>query len=70
MAQATAPLFDSTIRYRAIQRQSRTMSAVTPIADKHGRNLIVRYVPILLQKSQIAERQFFRQKTRQEVIAD
>jgi hypothetical protein len=46
------------------------MSAVTPIADKHGRNLIVRYVPILLQKSQIAERQFFRQKTRQEVIAD
>jgi hypothetical protein len=30
----------------------------------------VRFVPILLQKSQIAERQFFRQKTRQEVIAD
>jgi hypothetical protein len=30
----------------------------------------VRFVPILLQKSQIAERQFFRQKTRQAVIAD
>ena len=30
----------------------------------------VRFVPILLQKSQIAERQFSRQKTRQDVIAD
>jgi hypothetical protein len=30
----------------------------------------VAYWQILLQKSQIAERQFFRQKTRQAVIAD
>jgi len=30
----------------------------------------VRFVPILLQKSQIAERQSLRQKTRQAVIAD
>jgi hypothetical protein len=29
-----------------------------PKADKCGRNWIVRFVPILLQKSQIAERQF------------
>jgi hypothetical protein len=36
-----------------------------PLAGWH-----VRLGPILLQKSQIAERQFFRQKTRQEVIAD
>jgi hypothetical protein len=35
---------------------------------ERGRN--VRFVPILLQKSQIAERQFFRQKTKQTVIAD
>jgi len=41
-----------------------------PKADIRGRNWIVRFVPILLQKSQIAERQFFRQKTRQAVIAD
>jgi hypothetical protein len=31
---------------------------------------LVRYWMILLQKSQIAEQQFFRQKTRQAVIAD
>jgi hypothetical protein len=30
----------------------------------------VRFWQILLQKSQIVERQFFRQKTRQAVIAD
>jgi hypothetical protein len=30
----------------------------------------VSFWQILLQKSQIAERQFFRQKTRQAVIAD
>jgi hypothetical protein len=41
-----------------------------PKADKRGRNWLVRFVPILLQKSQIAERQFSRQKTRQDVIAD
>jgi hypothetical protein len=35
-----------------------------PKADKRARTWIVRFVPILLQKSQIAERQFFRQKTR------
>jgi hypothetical protein len=32
--------------------------------------IVVRFGPILLQKSQIAERQFFRQKTRQAVIAE
>jgi hypothetical protein len=31
---------------RSIQRQSRPMSAVPPIADKRGRNLIVRFVPL------------------------
>jgi hypothetical protein len=46
------------------------MSVVSPKADKRECGWIVRYVPILLQKSQIAERQFSRQKTRQAVIAD
>jgi hypothetical protein len=43
---------------------------MTTKADIHLRGPHVRFVPILLQKSQIAERQFFRQKTRQAVIAD
>jgi hypothetical protein len=46
------------------------MSALTPKADIDRGGWRVRLVPILLQKSQIAERQFFRQKTRQAVIAD
>jgi hypothetical protein len=46
------------------------MSAFTPKADIDQLAPHVRFVPILLQKSQIAERQFFRQKTRQAVIAD
>jgi hypothetical protein len=47
-----------------------TIVRFSPKADKCGCGWNVRYVPILLQKSQIAERQFFRQKTRQAVIAD
>jgi hypothetical protein len=39
--------------------------------NHHGlKSTVVRFGPILLQKSQIAERQFSRQKTRQDVIAD
>ncbi len=41
-----------------------------PKADKRGLALFVGYVPILLQKSEIEERSFSRQKTRQVKIAD
>ena len=47
----------------------RTFVRFGPKATISGKNSLVGFVPILLQKSQIAERQFFRQKTRQEVIA-
>jgi hypothetical protein len=48
----------------------RTFVRFGPKATISGKNSLVGFVPILLQKSQIVERQFFRQKTRQEVIAD
>jgi hypothetical protein len=47
-----------------------TFVRVDPIADKICGAANVRFVPILLQKSQIAERQFSRQKTSHDVIAD
>jgi hypothetical protein len=46
-----------------------TTSGLPPKDIRHM-GLDVRLVPILLQKSQIAERQFSRQKTRHDVIAD
>ena len=46
MAQATAPLFDSTIRCVFVQPQRRPLSVVSPIGDKRERGWFVREVPI------------------------
>ena len=48
----------------------RAMSAHHPTAAEKRTFQIGSFVPILLQKSQIAERQLSRQKTSQAVIAD
>jgi len=58
------------IRVIANSRRRRPLSAVSPIASWILQRGERRFVPILLQKSQIAERHFFRQKTRQAVITD
>ena len=46
------------------------MSAPPPKADKLRGGRFVRNVPIVLQKSKVAEPRFFRENTKREVIAD
>ena len=46
------------------------MSALTPITTRRADIVDVRYVPIVLQKSKVAELRIFRKKTKQEAIAD
>jgi hypothetical protein len=46
------------------------MSALPSTSDLRRRTLKVRFVPILLQKSQNAERLIFRERTKQAAIAD
>jgi hypothetical protein len=46
------------------------LSALPPLATGERTSRIGRFVPIVLQKSQIDSRRFFREKTKQAAIVD